>query len=548
MQLLAHTETLTQRLLNPILQAAVSPDHPFDLAQRTKMIMRLLDVSMLLCTRLNRPLAQEHLMPLVQTFFFYFNCTPRAGSAELTTTPSADADAAKEETAKTADIVVDGQPAAGEGANGEEPNGTSKREDSSSVKDGESPSGAAAESESETDVVAFLQDLLTPTIASYAYQHFCQLIGQETLRRNLPNIQLIEELMYEREHDVRSLPVLFSTFSDESMPATSGGTGGPPMASGSSSFGQPMTAAGSATTTGVVQSASVGAEASTTSVPLPTQNAAQATTARGAADTNSTSAASSSLVTGQSADSFSAALESLENASASRNFSIDTFTFPSQDEGSSTLEGGSTAPDVTLEYEQVDVSESNRSLDDTLSAKTANAYKAWAQGWIAYWRRSYEATPAQLHPDFTYENRLLQVRAFVIAFRGFFKAKSPLVVLFFCKVFTGHTAAIWDIVVLENDLQFLTASKDKTVRLWNVTHLGRSSTWTHGIGGGMCRHVYSGHRRPVTSLAYLPHNNQVSVVDLWYLGKKGKPKIDEISKLFVLTLLPYLFRRPGGIL
>lgn len=58
-------------------------------------------------------------------------------------------------------------------------------------------------------------------------------------------------------------------------------------------------------------------------------------------------------------------------------------------------------------------------------------------------------------------------------------------------------------------MQFLTASKDKTVRLWNVTYLGRASTWTQGIGGGNCRHVYSGHRRSVSSLAYDAHRAHV---------------------------------------
>jgi len=39
--------------------------------------------------------------------------------------------------------------------------------------------------------------LYTEEMAHFAYFQFCQLIGQETMRRYIPNSDLIEKLMYQ---------------------------------------------------------------------------------------------------------------------------------------------------------------------------------------------------------------------------------------------------------------------------------------------------------------------------------------------------------------
>lgn len=312
LQLTHHVEGLTQRLLHPLLQTVISPSQTFDASQRQKLAMRCLDLVMLLCTRLGRPLAQERLMPLVQTFFSYFNCISRPGSTQ--TTDGADNSATAPPTSDT----------------------------TSSTTAAVDPDGAL-----------LLDAVFTPTLASFSYQHFCQLIGQETLRRHLSNIQLIEELMYEREHDVRSLPMLFSTFADEMAPS------------------------GSSTSTGTTTTE---VAAATPSVPPHAESDTIPNTA------------------------LPAGLASTVSPGPSEGFSPGT-------NGDSV----SLAPEVLLEYEQVDVLEGGSTqggslrADENVSVKTADAYERWAQGWMSYWRHHGDRVHAQVHPDFDFQSRLLQV-------------------------------------------------------------------------------------------------------------------------------------------
>jgi hypothetical protein len=366
-----HLDILTQRLLEPLLQTVASYNHPFTTSERSALVKRTVDLLRLFCERLGREEAQKHLMSLVVSFFSYFNCVvPTTHTHSGSHEPSL---------STTNDLRP------------EEP-------------------GAS---------MAFLEYVFTPALAAFAYTHFCKLLGQLKLQQQLPNIAIVEDLVYSRAEADR--PEEFpsqSAFADEQPH-------------------QPLSAS----------------ELELQSAPTPTTPL--------------------SALDGHSLD-LSRSDDSRGGGSASQISAG----------GGSLPEAVSIGAEILLEYEQVDIQDAPRATEDVFSSKTTNAYNKWADGWTRYWRRHADDLPSRLHPEFAFQGQALQV-------------------------YTGHTAAVRDIVPMENSLQFLTASKDKTVRLWNVTYLGHNSSYTHGIGGGQCRLVYTGHRRPLYNIALASHLEQV---------------------------------------
>merc|ERR1719318_232708 len=64
--------------------------------------------------------------------------------------------------------------------------------------------------------------------------------------------------------------------------------------------------------------------------------------------------------------------------------------------------------------------------------------------------------------------------------------------------FTGHTGSVRSLAVLDNENSFLSGGKDRTVRLWSIRNVGEGEAM---VGA---QSVYSGHRKSVFSVSFLP--------------------------------------------
>ncbi|XP_034242666.1 WD repeat-containing protein 81 isoform X2 [Thrips palmi] len=81
------------------------------------------------------------------------------------------------------------------------------------------------------------------------------------------------------------------------------------------------------------------------------------------------------------------------------------------------------------------------------------------------------------------------------------------------QTFAGHTNAVRSIVALGNENSFLSASRDKTVKLWSLRSQGDGSTISQ------CQWNFTGHRKSIISLTFIESLRLVascdSVVQIW---------------------------------
>ena len=79
--------------------------------------------------------------------------------------------------------------------------------------------------------------------------------------------------------------------------------------------------------------------------------------------------------------------------------------------------------------------------------------------------------------------------------------------------FTGHTGGVKSLAVLDNENNFLSGGKDRTVRLWSIGNVGEGEAIT------VAQSVYSGHRKSVFSVGYMEAQGMMascdSTVQLW---------------------------------
>jgi WD40 repeat protein len=70
--------------------------------------------------------------------------------------------------------------------------------------------------------------------------------------------------------------------------------------------------------------------------------------------------------------------------------------------------------------------------------------------------------------------------------------------------FNGHTSAIKRICALDNENSFITASQDKTVKLWSIKTTEEVSN---------CQWTYSKHQKPVNDLVFFPALSYIASAD-----------------------------------
>jgi hypothetical protein len=73
--------------------------------------------------------------------------------------------------------------------------------------------------------------------------------------------------------------------------------------------------------------------------------------------------------------------------------------------------------------------------------------------------------------------------------------------------FVGHTSAVRQICVLDNENSFISGSQDKTVKLWSV----RSSS--SGLAKCDSQWTYKAHKKPINDVAFVESNRLIASTD-----------------------------------
>ena len=74
-------------------------------------------------------------------------------------------------------------------------------------------------------------------------------------------------------------------------------------------------------------------------------------------------------------------------------------------------------------------------------------------------------------------------------------------------LFAGHTAGIRALCTMDNENSFVSASKDKMVKLWSLRNKG------DGSHKSMCRYTYPYHRKTVFAATFLEAPRLVATCD-----------------------------------
>lgn len=128
----------------------------------------------------------------------------------------------------------------------------------------------------------------------------------------------------------------------------------------------------------------------------------------------------------------------------------------------------SPTPDLTIEYERMELDSVQSTPED---AGPVNQGLQRLQGdWQEFW--AGHSAPGRRHQTYTYRDMRLQR-------------------------FAGHTSAIKAVAVTDDETMLVSASKDKTVRLWQVT--GRFQGDSKGMS---CQRTYKRHRKGVVDVLY----------------------------------------------
>eukprot|EP00041_Stephanoeca_diplocostata_P036608 m.1342664 g.1342664 ORF g.1342664 m.1342664 type:complete len:1750 (+) comp24899_c0_seq7:136-5385(+) len=166
---------LSITILHPIVEALVSVHSTFSPTGRSALTRQYAELLMCISRALDRELSFEHLRTLLQLFFSAFDWIHATPLMNPTTIPQVQSRRGS---------VGQREPAGGDGSS---ILGTSH----GSVRSTTSTGSGLAED------LSVLAEAFDAKMASYVYSTFCQLMGQETMRRSLYNSSLVEQLMYE---------------------------------------------------------------------------------------------------------------------------------------------------------------------------------------------------------------------------------------------------------------------------------------------------------------------------------------------------------------
>ncbi|XP_065172882.1 WD repeat-containing protein 81 isoform X2 [Atheta coriaria] len=150
---------------------------------------------------------------------------------------------------------------------------------------------------------------------------------------------------------------------------------------------------------------------------------------------------------------------------------------------------GSIGSNIALIGNRIDVQddeERNADMLNYVSNKIENTQRHLRGNWLAYWE--HEIGRSDKDTQFNFKQIKLQT-------------------------FTGHTNSVKSLYILDNENSFLSASKDKTVKLWSLRSQG------DGTSSSTCQSTYPAHKKGVFAITFLEGLRLVAscdgVVHLW---------------------------------